>query len=447
MASDMNPQSDTRARYLKAAEAVNRGPSWLGDLRDRAQARFVEHGFPTARDEDWRYTNISTVERQPFLERARPTAITKDVLAPYLFSELDAVSLVFIDGIYAPTLSRLDRLAAGVTVTPLHAAVATHAEIVEAHLGQKASPEMNGFVALNTAAIADGAFIHLRAGITVEQPIHLVFVHSGQSDSTLVQPRNLFVVEAESTATVLEHYISVGEGRYLTNTVTEIYAARNAQFEHYRLQQESPKAYHINALHVAQTGSAEFTSHGIDLGGMLVRNDIGAGLDAEGASCTLNGLYVADGRQHVDNHTRIDHVKPKCRSREFYKGVLDGRARAVFTGRVVVHPQAQQTDAEQLNNNLLLSRDAEVDTKPQLEIYADDVKCSHGATVGQLDPDQLFYLQARAIDEATAKDLLTYAFANDVLVRLKLAPVRVALEHWLTRRLLHGRSLKELELV
>jgi len=436
-----------RDQYLNAIKPTATSPSWLNALRQQGCDGFAARGFPTARDEEWRYTNVSAIERQPFGRVDRAVSVDGSKLAPLLVSGLTGPRLVFVDGGFSPSLSSLGALPSGASVMPLAQAVEQHADIVSAHLGQQAKVDLNGFIALNTAGIQDGAFVHLKSGVDVADAIQLLFVSTGHQHSAMTQPRNLIIAEDGARATVLEQHVAVEEARYLTNAVTEIFAARGVNLQHYRLQQESMKAYHINALFVLQSGAGEVTSNGIDLGGLLVRNDIASRLSAEQAVCTLNGLYVADGRQHVDNHTRIDHLVPRSASREFYKGVLDGRARAVFTGRVVVHPDAQQTDAEQLNNNLLLSRDAEVDTKPQLEIYADDVKCSHGATVGQLDPDELFYLQARAIDETTARDLLTYAFANDVLTRFKLQPIRAALEHRLTSRLLHGRQLKELELV
>lgn len=436
-----------REHYLSTLGVGDVDPTWLRSLRQQGRQAFAERGFPTVRDEEWRYTNISAVERQPFQRTDIVTSTDASALEPLLVSGLVGPRLVFVDGIFSATLSTATESMPGVSVMPFARSIKTHADVIEAYLGKQASVEQSGFVALNTADLRDGAFVYLKDGAVVADAIQLVFVSTGTQESNFSQPRILIVAESGSQATILEQHISLIDARYLTNSVTEIYAARGTRVQHYRLQQESMKAYHVNALFISQTGASEVTSHGIDLGGILVRNDVVSRLTAEQATCTLNGLYVADGRQHVDNHTRIDHLVPRSASREFYKGVLDGRARAVFTGRVVVHPDAQQTDAEQLNNNLLLSRDAEVDTKPQLEIYADDVKCSHGATVGQLDPDELFYLQARAIDEISARDLLTYAFANEVLARFKLDPVRVALERRLTNRLLHGRQIKELELV
>lgn len=417
-------------------------------LREEGLARFAELGFPTTRLEDWKYTNVSAVAGQLFKPANGSLAnVGSEQLRPHLFADLPAHRLVFVNGRYALGLSSVDTLPAGATVGSLAEILATRPDIVEPHLGKIAPTSANGFAALNAALFADGACVHLARGAVVEQPIYIVYVTTGDTDSVMTAPRNLVVLEESAQATVIEQYLALGDTRYLTNVVTETALGANSRLEQYRLQQESAKSYHIGGWHVRQARDSRFVSHTVDLGGLLARNDLHDVLGAEGAECEFNGLYVVDGRSHVDNHTCVDHAKPRGTSREYYKGVLDGMARAVFNGRVVVHPDAQQTDAQQMNNNLLLSRNAEVDTKPQLEIYADDVKCGHGATVGQLDADALFYLRSRAVDEQAARDLLTYAFANDVLSRMKLAAIRLPLEQRLTTRLLRGRSIRELELV
>jgi len=428
------------ARPAPAAESVG----WVRALRDQAAARFAEHGFPTTRDERWKYTNVAPFVRAPFTPAARRRdAIALAQLDPVVFG-FPAHRLVFVDGYYAPELSARDPLPAGVTLVDLAGVLARAPDALEAHLGRIGSPR-DGFAALNTAFLADGAYVHVPQGAVVDRPIHLVFIAA--ADDALIQPRNLIVAEAGSRVTVIEHYLAFGDKRYFTNAITEIAAAAGADIEHYRVQQQGGKALHVGGVHARQERGSRFTSRAFDLGGLLVRNDLHSILDADGAVCTLDGLYVADGRSHVDNHTEIDHAKPGGTSREYYKGILNGRARAVFNGRVVVRPDAQHTDAQQMNRNLLLSEDAEVDTKPELEIYADDVKCSHGATVGQLDENALFYLRARAIDEVSARDLLTFAFARDMLNRIRLAPIRAQLERRLTPRLFGGRMLKGLELL
>ena len=439
--------------YLDAVAAARAGlpgqsVPWVRRLREEAATRFAELGFPTTRHEDWKYTNVSAIERHPYAPA--PAGASAGVgaaqLETLLFTGIAAHRLVFVNGRYAPSLSGIGALPTGVTVGGLAEMLATQPDKLEPHLGKYVPANAQGFAVLNTALLVDGAYIHLARGTAVEQPIYLVFVAT-HADALMASPRNLVVAEAGSQATIIEQYVALDEGRYFTNAITEAVLARNSHVEHYRFQQESPKAHHISGWHVHQGRDSGFTSHTVDMGGLLARNDLNSRLDAEGAECEFNGLYVVDGHRHVDNHTCVDHAKPHGTSREFYKGVLDGQARAVFNGRVVVHPDAQHTDAQQMNNNLLLSKTAEVDTKPQLEIYADDVKCSHGATVGSLDEDALFYLRTRAIDEAAARDLLTYAFANDVLSRMKLPAIRLQLEQRLTTRLLHGRTLRELELI
>jgi len=449
----MTAAADNLSLYLDAAHALRAtlpGASvpWVRALRAQGLARFAEAGFPSTRLEDWKYTNVSAVAGRLFAPStdAAPR-VEAAALQASLFTELPAHRLVFVNGRYAPALSSVGALPAGATISSLAEVLAARPELVEPHLGKVAPAEANGFVALNTALFADGACVHLARGTRVAQPIYIVYVTAGDAADTLTAPRNLVVLEEGAQATVIEQYLALDAQRRLTSAITEVALGAGGRLEQYRLQQENAKSYHVGGWHVRQARDSRFVSHTVDLGGLLARNDLHSTLDAEGAECELNGLYVVDGRGHVDNHTCVDHARPRGTSREFYKGVLDGAARAIFNGRVVVHPGAQQTDAQQMNNNLLLSRNAEVDTKPQLEIYADDVKCSHGATVGQLDADALFYLRSRALDEQAARDLLTYAFANDVLARMRLDAVRLPLERRLTARLLHGRAIRELELV
>lgn len=447
----MSASPDHKQLYLDAVATVRAGlpgqsVPWVRQLRAAGATRFADLGFPTTRHEDWKYTNVSAIERQLHTPATASIGVGAAQLEALLFSGVATHRLVFVNGHYAPSLSKLGALLTGVTVGSLAEALATQPEKLEPHLGRYVSANAQGFAALNTALLTDGAYIHLARDAVLEQPIYLVFVAT-QADASMMSPRNLVVAEAGSQAIIIEQYLALDEARYVTNAITEAVLAGNSRIEHYRFQQESPKAHHISGWHVHQGRDSGFTSHTVDLGGLLARNDLISRLDAEGAECEFNGLYIVDGHRHVDNHTCVDHAKPHGTSREFYKGVLDGQARAVFNGRVVVHPDAQHSDAQQMNNNLLLSKTAEVDTKPQLEIYADDVKCSHGATVGNLDEDALFYLRARAIDAAAARDLLTYAFANDVLSRMKLSAVRLQIEQRLTSRLLHGRSLRELDLI
>jgi Fe-S cluster assembly protein SufD len=336
---------------------------------------------------------------------------------------------VFVNGFFAPELSALPAPPAGVAVGGLARALETSSEAVEAHLGRHARFEDNPFAALNTAFFRDGAFIALPRNAVLEEPVWLVFLALAAGGAPAVcYPRNLVVAGRASQATLVEVYAGLGEEAYFTNAVTEIVAEDGAVLDHYKLQQEGPAGFHFADTQVRLGRAGNFASHFVGLGGRWVRNEVRALLDAEGGECTLNGLYLAGGTQHMDNHTVIDHAKPRCASHELYKGILEGKARGVFNGKIYVRQDAQKTDAKQTNQTLLLSDDATINTKPQLEIYADDVKCTHGATVGQLDAEALFYLRSRGVGAEEARALLTYAFANDILGRIKVEPLRERLE-------------------
>jgi Fe-S cluster assembly protein SufD len=439
-ANPANQPTDAKRVYLDAAAAMP-ATGWAGQLRAQALTHFDALGFPGPRDEQWKYTNVGPIARQAFGLVPPPAMLSHEQLEAAFLAGATS-RLVFVHGLYRPEYSTPPRLPNAGFVGSLAEAL-RHPSVLDPYLGKIAPIEAHAFAALNTAFLSDGAYLRIPAGVTVEQPIHIVYF-GGQS--ALAQPRTLIVAEEGSRATVIEHFIALDDNRYFTNAVTEVAVERSAVVEHYRLQQQGAQGYHIGGLYVRQERDSRFMSFGADLGGLLVRNDLRTLLN-EGAECSLDGLYVVDGRQHVDNHTLIDHAAPRGVSRELYKGVLAGRARAVFNGKVLVRPNAQHIDAQQMNNNLLLSDDVEVDTKPEFEIYADDVKCGHGATVGQLDEDALFYLRSRAIEETAARDLLTYAFADDILRRFKIAPMRKNLEKILRARLLAGRDLKELDLV
>lgn len=433
---------------------------WMRRARDAAIARFADAGFPTARQEDWKYTNVAAIEKGMFAPAVKsPLASPFEQIPPIppltkggageISSRVEEFALgdachrlVFVNGHFVPELSRLLPLPAGVKLGSLASVLQTEPQAVESYLAGYSTGATNGFTALNMAFMQDGACIYLPRGVALEQPVQLLFLAASADQAAHVH--NLVVAENGAQATIVETYGALNGAQYWTNAVTRIVAAEGAAIEHYKLQQESPKAFHIATLEASQGAGSSFISHSHSLGGLLTRNDINVAFDAEGGECTLNGLYLVGGRQHVDFHTRIDHLKPRCTSREYYRGVLDGAARGVFNGKVVVHPDAQHTDAHQANNNLLLSREAEVDTKPQLEIYADDVKCSHGATVGQLDENMVFYLRSRGVAEAAARSLLIFAFANDVISRIKVAPLREKLSELLIARVPHGEIVKEL---
>ncbi len=336
--------------------------------------------------------------------------------------------IVFTNGRFSPGLSSLRSLPDGVIVGSLAEAMVEHRDLVEPHLGRYADSEASAFTALNSAFLADGAFVYLPRNCVVEDAIHLLFYSRINGSATVSHPRNLIVAEAGSQAKIVESYVGVEKQIYFTNAVTEVVAGENTVLDHYKLQRESRRAFHTATLQFHQERNASLSTHSISLGGGLVRNDINAILDGDGGECTLNGIYVAGMGQHVDHHTSIDHAQPHCSSRELYKGILDDDAQAVFNGRIKVRPDAQKTDSQQSNKNLLLSDEAVVNTNPQLEIYADDVKCAHGATIGQLDADALFYLRSRGIDEEAARSLLVHGFLSDVSSRFKIAAVRSAVE-------------------
>jgi len=416
---------------------------WLDDARGRALDWFETRGFPSVRDEDWKYTNPGAIERrhyQPASARgAVAVGVSGEQVKALTFAELPCHLLVFVNGCFDPTFSSVGPLPPGVRVQSLADVIARDPQRLQSMLG---GDPASAFGALNTAFMTDGAVIELSRNAVLERPIHLLYIAT--QAETSFHYRNLILAEAGSQATVVEHYSGPEGATYLTNTVTTLLGAANSQVEHYKLQQESSKAFHVGGMHASQERDSRFTSHSIALGGAIARSDISSRLNAQGAECTLNGLYMVGGKQLVDHHTRVDHLKPRCTSREYYRGVLDGTARGVFNGRVIVHQDAQQTDAQQTNHNLLLSRDAEVDTKPQLEIFADDVKCAHGATVGQLDDSMIFYLRSRGVEHEVARALLIYAFAHDIIGRIRLEPMKRRIERHLISMLPDGERIKEL---
>jgi len=412
-------------------------PPWLRRIREEGINRFAELGFPTTQMEDWKYTNVAPIANVPFQLPGAVAASARLAEHVHLLRGRASNTLVFVNGRYAAELSSLRALPAGAKIGSLAAALEAEGPLVEPHLGRYASPTQQSFTALNAAFLDDGALVYLAKGTDVTEPIHVLFVSTAPGQPTIACPRNLIVAEEHSRVTVVESYVGVDGGSYFTNAVTEIAVGPRAQVDHYRLQREAEEAFHVATIQVRQDAASHFASHSISLGGALVRTDINIVLDAEGCECELDGLYVARGTQHVDHHTMIDHKKPRGTSRELYKGILDGRATGVFNGKVFVRPNAQKSDAQQVNRNLLLSDDAVMNTKPQLEIFADDVKCSHGATIGRLDDEALFYLRSRGIGETSARQLLTYAFASELIGRIKVEPIRVQLDQILWSRL-HG---------
>ena len=423
------------------------GNGWLAALRADAIARFRETGIPTTRDEDWKYTSLKALEALEIqaTQESKQNRVTADMIARFQFGGVDCCHLVFVDGRLAEGLSTCKNLTEGIQVQSLARALEleTEEEAIRAHLARGANPESTPFVALNTALMRDGAYVRVPRGCEVGTVIHLLFVSTASSTPTDSHPRNLIVLEESARATVVEDYVGLENGVHFTNPVTEVVVGENAELEHHKLVRESDKAFHIGYLNVHLSRASRFTSHGISMGGQLVRNNVNAVLDDEGITCTLNGLIVGNGDQHLDNQTRIIHQKPHCDSHENYKAVLDDRARGVFNGKIYVARDAQKTDAKQSNDALLLTREAEMDTKPELEIYADDVKCTHGATVGQLDHDALFYLRSRGVEKTAAENLLTYAFASDVVERIGIEPIRHEVESMLYAKLPQAKEIRE----
>ena len=398
---------ERRERELAAA-----GTPALHRLRKAAISRFVELGFPGPRDEEWRFTPVAPLVREPF-GTLEPSAAA--------FSGQD--------------------LSKGVLVCGLAEALTKHTALVEAHLARHADWKKHPFIALNTAFLCDGVFVYVPPGTVVEEPIQLAFIAESGERHRAWHCRALLLLGENSRVTLVESYHGPMEEAYFTNAVTEIVAGPGAIVDHYKLQREGDQAFHMAAMQVQIGRNAKFSSHAITQGGQWVRNEVNAVFAGEGGECTLNGLYQASGQQLVDNHTFIDHAYPHCASHELYKGILDGKARGVFNGKIYVRQDAQKTDAKQTNQTLLLSDDATINTKPQLEIYADDVKCTHGATVGQLDAESIFYLRSRGVGLAEARSLLTYAFANDIVGRIQVAKVREELE----RSLLEAHHLPAAE--
>ena len=441
----MTPQTYAEGLATEVAEAAREEPRWLRRARKEAIGAFDRRGFPTTRDEDWRFTSVQPIVDARFRTIAAPGGeVTAEQVRALAFGHTEWPAAVFVNGRFAPELSALDRLPAGVRVVDLASALAGEGDVgplVERHLTQVASAEAHAFTALNAALMHDGAVVHVAAGAEAPHPVHLVFVSDALAAEGAAHLRNLLVLEPNARATVIESYVALGEARYFTNAVTEAVVADGSTLTHYKVQRESARAFHVGTIDVRQARDSHYVSFSFATGAQLSRTNVYTRLGGPGCGATLNGLYMADGSQHVDHQTRIEHVEPNCYSRELYKGVLDDQSHGVFNGKVYVHPEAQKTDGKQTNNTLLLSPTAQIDTKPQLEIFADDVKCTHGATVGRLDATSMFYMQSRGINAETARRLLTYAFAADVLETIELEPVKVELERWTLERFA-GESAK-----
>lgn len=411
------------------------GRMWLDGLRKSAMDRFAEVGFPSGRDEEWRFTNVAALAKIPF-KPAPAVELHGDDVASYAFGHDAAAELVFVNGNYAPNLSVIRELPRGVRISSLASAMETDRDLIESHLAKHADIKANPFVALNTGFVRDGAFIHLSRGVTVTKPIHLMFVATPGNEATVAHPRTLIIADDNSEATFVKSFFSTQAGTYFDNEVTEIVCGNDCRIDHNTLQQASREAYHVSTMQVRLGRNSRFISHAATLGAKLTRNDLNVILEGEGADATLNGLVILSGDQHCDNHTLLDNAAPGCPSYELYKHVLGDRASAVFKGKILVRQIAQKTDSKQSSKALLLSNDATMNSQPALEIYADDVKCTHGSTIGPVDEEMVFYLRSRGVSLEAARHLLTYAFAADVTRRIKIEPVRRRIENFLAQQ--HG---------
>ena len=400
------------------------GPGWLTDLCDEAWASFTQLGFPTARrgNEKWKYTNVAPIARTRF----GPSQQLAPELDALLDFEVDRswTRLVFVDGRYSRTLSAVNGADSGTLARNLGASAASGAPIVEQHLARQASYQDDGFTALNTAFLNDGAFVHVPGGSVSSSPVHLVFLTTGRDLPRVSYPRTLIVVEANAELSVVETYAGPPNAEYFTNAVTEISVGAGARVEHYRVSLEGAQAFHVGSSRVSQDRDSVFSSGSFTTGAALARNDFQVSLDGPGGSTVLNGLYLTADNQHVDNLIGIDHAQPNTSSQLNYKGILDGKSKAVFGGQVLVRKDAQKVNAQQSDKNLLLSDQAEVDSKPSLLIYADDVKCGHGATAGHIDQDSLFYLKSRGLAPDVAGRMLIHAFAREIIESVSLEPLR-----------------------
>jgi Fe-S cluster assembly protein SufD len=396
---------------------------WLAGFRDAAVRRFAERGWPSPRDEAWKYTNVAPVVRKGYAPLPESDSGGEIDPAPWLLPDVDAIRLVFVDGHHIPALSSAGGLPEGVVVASLKERLREAPQEIERWLAETpADPQ--GFADLNTAFMSDGAIVRIPAGVEVERPIHLLYIAHETSRPGASFLRNLVRVAAGGSAIVVQHHVSAGPAQSLVNSQTRCVLEDGSMLEHYKLNEQGDGVYHFAAVHLRQGRDSRYASHDLQLGARLARSELHAELAGPGCECVMNGFYLGNERMHIDNYTRVEHQVPRCSSRQLYKGVLGGSARGIFNGHVIVRQDAQQTDAQQMNRNLLLSEQAEADTRPQLEIYADDVKCGHGATVGRLDRDALFYLRARGVDEAVARRMLIGAFAGEIAERLALEPVR-----------------------
>jgi Fe-S cluster assembly protein SufD len=441
MILNMTPKADNGTEALVTAfsrfESVAAQPQWLAPLRKAGIASFADQGFPTLHDEDWRFTNVAPIVKLNF-QIAGQVAVNgaeSKVIDDSVFTRLPGHRLVFVNGFFSEKLSRIKPVPGGMRIENLSAALAKDSALVEKHLGQYAHMAKNPFAALTQAFFSDGAFIFVPQGMEVAEPVQLIYISSAKNSGEVILPRNLVIAGANSKLTVVESYLSTGNVAYFTNAVTEILAGDNAAVEHIKLQDEAASAYHIATIAGEFGRTSQVTVHSFALGAKLSRTNIRTKLAGEGLECILNGLYLTKDEQLADHHMIVEHAQPHCASHEYFNGILDDKSKGVFHGRILVQQIAQKTDAKQTNKNLLLSDDASADTKPQLEIYADDVKCTHGATIGQLNDESIFYLRSRGLGTETAKRMLIHAFAGEIIERIKCEPAREVIDKLVWDRL------------
>ena len=406
--------------------ATGSQPEWLPPLRQAGLERFTELGFPTTDHEDWRFTNLAPLAKlslEPMLETSATDGVA-ELLARHTFTKLSGSRLVFVNGRFSAEFSTFGRLPAGVKVSSLAEALKSDPDFVHTHLGVSAHTENNPFTALNQAFFLDGGFVHVPAGVSMNEPVQLVHISSAPNSGDTIQPRNLIVVGDNSKLTLIESYLSVGDSVHFTNSVTELVAGENAVVEFVKYQNEAPGAFHIGMIAAHLGRASRVRIHSFALGSKLSRTNIRTNLAGEGLECILNGLYLTRAEQLADHHMIVEHAQPHCASHEYFNGILDDKSRGVFHGRILVREIAQKTDAKQTNKNLLLSDEATANTKPQLEIFADDVKCTHGATIGQLNQESIFYLRSRGLGTDTARRMLIHAFAGEIIERVQCEAAR-----------------------
>jgi len=433
---EMITQSENTISFINEMDHIvdslnqNNTPSWLNEIRNKNQKRLDSVGFPNTKNEEWKYTNIKSILSKSYEFQAEANPKSMDKLKKYL--DENSVNLVFINGKFTSEYSFLNIDSPGITISTLENIFNSKPELIKDLLEKQTLDSSTSFVALNNVLVSDGNFIHLGANTIYDKLIHIIHVKDTQGKHILTSPRTVIKLEKSSEATVLESHLSFSDDdTYFTNALTDIYLGENATLHYCKAQAESMKAYHIGTTRVWQERNSNFDGFSLMTGGAITRNDLDIILGGEGCHCTLNGLYSVNHDQHVDNHTSVDHQFPNCTSNQLYKGILNGASRGVFNGKIFVKKIAQQTNSYQLNKNLLLGKDARIDTKPQLEIFADDVKCTHGATISQLNEDEIFYLRSRCIPKKKAISLLSHGFVDDIINTIPNKAIRSLLNELL----------------